>query len=579
MIHHLEAPVAGAQRRAHDRLAWLVLPALLLVAALLPIWSVRYIAPHDYYQHLQEAQIVLRYDDPAFDYRSSYLIREGWHLRSNTLSTLAMIWLGHLAPIEVAGKLALSIYVVLLVGGVTALLRSLGRPAWLLLLLPPLIYSSPFTSGWLNWSYGLALCPLAILCYLRWQRAGSPWALALLAGLGVLIYMAHGFAWGMALIILCTLAVVDGLPLRRYLMLGLALQGAVPMLLAARPLLALAPAAVWGGAWLAATVVRRLRLRPRTWVALGVAGAGLYLVAAALFYNLPAIEGLRNAVIPHVGILPRPRLTAPILLLTLPQFEVPTSWPLVAANLTLLALLGLAALLLLAGTVAHHRAHGVADWRWLTVAGVLALGYVALPSYTPDIEQIELRVLMLFCLTALCWVRLPPPGGWARRALAGVLVALALFSTVASLAYFARYDALARGWDAALGQLSPRSRIAVIGHSALPIPSGGIYRLKQINRILNQSQFVTLHSIRHGGFATNSLWNGPLAPRDPTLLRSHWYDRDAPAESVAASCGSLRRDYTYLITWDIVNRELLDAVEGCYGPPLIEQGRFTVWAP
>ena len=39
----------------------------------------------------------------------------------------------------------ISLYVVVLVGGLACLLRELGRPAWLLLAAPPLVYNDPAT--------------------------------------------------------------------------------------------------------------------------------------------------------------------------------------------------------------------------------------------------------------------------------------------------------------------------------------------------------------------------------------------------------------------------------------------------
>ena len=118
------------------RIGPLFLLAALIILALLPIWSVHYFVAHDYYHHLLEAQVAAHYNDPAFAYQAGYQIRDGWYLRSNALSTLVMIGLGQLLPIAIAGKLALSLSVVLVAVGVRWLLAFLNQSRWLLLLLP-----------------------------------------------------------------------------------------------------------------------------------------------------------------------------------------------------------------------------------------------------------------------------------------------------------------------------------------------------------------------------------------------------------------------------------------------------------
>jgi hypothetical protein len=551
--------------------------AALIILALLPIWSVRYFAPHDYYHHLLEAQVVAHYHDPAFAYQAEYQIRDGWYLRSNALSTLVMIGLGQMMPIEIAGKIALSLYVVLLAAGVFWLLAFLNQPSWLLLLLPVLTYNVTFTWGWMNWSYGVVLNLLALLCYLRWRERGSRWLLPLLAGLTLLIYLAHGFAWGMSLIILCALAVIEQLPLRRYLLLCLTLSSAVPVLLIARPALAAAPVVVAAAIWLSAALIRRQQFRPITLLLLAAAIDICYVGGVTIFYTARFTRGARDAIIPYIGYLFRQQLLAPIRLLTLPHYEAPVQWALVGANLMLLALLACIGGCLIYGSIVHYRTHGIADWRWLALFGLLVFCYPIMPSYTPDISGIAPRFLLLTCVIGLCWMRFPPPNSRAYRILIGLLVTVSIFSSVATLCYVQRYDTIAQSWAHTLAEMRPASRVLVLGHSTLPIPHGGWYDLARVSQLINQSSFVNTYAIEHGGFVTNTFWNGPLLSRDPAVLQSSWFDKNDPSTSVADQCAFIHSTYTYVVAWDITDPDLLQALQDCYGRPLRQEAPIIIW--
>jgi hypothetical protein len=564
---------------AHSRLRTrpLFLLGLLIILALVPIWGVRYLALHDYYHHLLEAQVVARYHDPAFAYQADYQIQDGWYLSSNALSTLLMIGLGHLVPIEIAGKIALSLYIVLFAAGVFWLLAFLDQPRWLLLLLPVLIYNVTFTWGWLNWSYGFVFTLLALLCYLHWQARGSGWLLVLLAGLSLLIYLAHGFAWGMCLIILCALAVIDHIPLRRYLLLCLSLSSAVPMLLVARPVLALLPVIVASALWLIAALIRRQQLRPTTLVVLGAAIDLCYLVGIAIFYRASFIRAIRNAIIPSFGYLFSQKLFAPIRLLTLPHFELPVDWALVGANILLLVLLAAIGGLLIYSSIVHYRTHGVADWRWLALFGLLVFGYPLLPSYTPDISGIPPRYILLVYVIGLCWVRLPVSNSQAYRVLMGLLIAVGIFWSATTIGYAQRYDTAAQGWSRTLAALQSSDRVLVLGDATLPVPQGGWYRLTRLSQLMDQNAFVNSYAIEHGGFVTNTLWNGPLLPRDPTIMLSSWFDKDDRITSITEQCNFIRSTYTSVVAWGITDPDLLQALDDCYGRPIDQGGPIIIW--
>jgi len=202
-----------------------------------------------------------------------------------------------------------------------------------------------------------------------------------------------------------------------------------------------------------------------------------------------------------------------------------------------------------------------------------------MPSYTPDISGVEPRFILLTFIIGLCWIRFPPPNSRSYRILIGLLVALSIFSSAATLWYARRYDAIAQGWARTLAEMRPASRVLVFEDSTLPIPHGGWYALARLSPLWNQSAFVNTYAIEHGGFVTNSFWNGPLLPRDPALGRSSWFNEGDPSTSVTEQCAFIRSTYTYVVAWDVNDPDLLRALQDCYGTPIKQESRIVIWQP
>jgi hypothetical protein len=111
------------------------------------------------------------------------------------------------------------------------------------------------------------------------------------------------------------------------------------------------------------------------------------------------------------------------------------------------------------------------------------------------------------------------------------------------------------------------------------VPQGGWYNLTRLSQLMNQNAFVATHTIEHGGFVTNSLWNGPLLPRDPAVMLSSWFDEDDPITSVTEQCSFIRSTYSSAVAWGITDPALLHALDACYGRPMSQAGPIVIWRP
>ena len=544
-----------------------LLPVVAIIVGLLPIWAVRYVPLYDYQNHLLEAQVVARYADPALRYSQEYLIREGWYLHSNALATLLMIGAGRLVPMEAAGKLVLSLYVVLSIGGLAALLDAAGRPRRLLLAAPILVYNLTFTTGMLNWCLGFALAIWSLLAYVRWQRQGDPQLLAALAGLLLLIYTAHVLAWGLCVAVLFGVAAADRLPARRMLLLGAALSGAAPLLALSRPLLALAPALIGAGLWSAGAAIRRLRLGWTTVAAIGAAAAGTYLGAWR------ALKPELLARFPDVDYSLNSKLVAVPRLFTLPHQLFPIDRSLVVVNVALLALVGSTAALLAASCLIGRRQ--APEARWLAPIGVLAFGYVVIPTRTLDIIVTEPRLLLMACVVGL--LAAPPVrAGRLANALLAALVLLALVSSGATLVYARRYDAVAQRWADTLRAIPPAQSVLVLANPPT-FTRDGWHTLARLSQVLDGNQFSGTYALERGGFISNTFFNGPLLPRQPAAIPPYWWVDYRPAAFVSQRCAELRPVYGYVVVWNPGDQELAQELGGCYDALAPHASQLAIW--
>jgi len=173
----------------HDRLFW-----LLIGLSLIPIWITRYPPLQDYPEWLLQAQILRRLNDPALGFAAHYTTLA---VPVPNVGSVALIYLlNFVAPIEVAGKLALSCYVIAFSLAVVYFLRAIQARSTALEYLGVLLaYNYFLYMGYVSYLFGLALL-IALLGYL-WRRgfrpAGGSWLVLALGSTG--LFLTHLIPW------------------------------------------------------------------------------------------------------------------------------------------------------------------------------------------------------------------------------------------------------------------------------------------------------------------------------------------------------------------------------------------------
>jgi hypothetical protein len=531
---------------------WLLI-ILLLAAMLLPLWIGPYAPLYDYPNHLLEAQVVAQYTNPQLGYANHYEINPDWYLRSNALSTLLLIGLGQLMPITLAGQLVLSLYMLLFVGGLAFLLQWAGTTWPLLLLAPTLAYNFAFTSGWLNFCYGMALGLYALVLYIRWQEQDQRRYLLGLAFLLLLIYMAHLMVWLLLLMIFTVMATVEAYHWRRHSELLLALNSALPLLLITRPTLALGALLLAPMVWGSVTLLRRLHLSKRT-LAFGAIGvAGLTIGAARV------AEPLYQAFSPELEYAEFDKITFPLRLFTLPHQFLPPDTLLIIYNLLLLALI-LALSGLLVWSTWHQSDQNRS--RWLVALGLLSLLYLIIPSRTSEIWITEPRILLLIIFIALAAVRLPIESR-LRHAVIFSTLSLCLLSIGGTIRYAQVYDQQARLWRAQMAMLTPARRVLLLReNSSVYIKRPTL--LGSFNRFYTGEFFSTVYTLEYGGFASRTFNNGPVRPRQTISIPAYDWPHFRDNHYVAEHCATLRETYDAVLFWGRPDPNLITQLDDCF---------------
>jgi hypothetical protein len=562
----MPVPVETAPPAAMRRAA-LWLAGILAILTLLPVWVVRYPALYDYQTHVLEAKVVARYDTPEFGYALHYQIRDDWERRSNALTTRLMIEIGRVVPIELSGKIVLSLSLALFAGGLALLLARLGRPPWLLLSLPLLAYNLTFTTGLMNWSFGLALIPWALLFYELWKRSGRLPVLLGLAAIGLLIYTAHVLAWGLFLLLVFALAAGQKLPLRKVVLLALAASVTAPLLLLTRPVLSAAPLAAAVGLTLIGAVIQRLN--PPAWLSSTLAASGVALFAAGyLVWREPVRE-----LFPDLGYSPYTKAISPLQLFSLPYYSSAAPPRLEIYNLTVLVLVGAAlAVFLRQIWLAWRSNQPAAEPGWGLAIGLIAVAYFLTPTRTADIIVTEPRLLLTLVVAGLAGLNLPAPGSRSWTVLAGVLAALAVLAPVGTLGHALYYDSAARVWAGWLAEIPPNQRVLVFSD---PLPTPPL--LKRIPQVFDQHQFTSTYALERGGFASNTFFNGPLLPLDERAIPPYWWDEFRAGPYLEHTCQRLAPFYDYVVVWNLRSRSLQSALQDCFGEPVFRTPGFGLW--
>src|SRR5450432_953642 len=137
--------LARAQSKPTHRAEFLF--ALLIALHLVPVWTTKYFPTQDGPSHLHNADLILRYDDPAMTVFRQYCVLDLRPL-PNFMGHAALSSLLAIVSPLLAEKILLSGYILLLPLSIFYAMRSLKKSAgWLAVLAFPFIYSLPLYFG------------------------------------------------------------------------------------------------------------------------------------------------------------------------------------------------------------------------------------------------------------------------------------------------------------------------------------------------------------------------------------------------------------------------------------------------
>jgi hypothetical protein len=169
-----------------------VLIATLMIASLLPIWSVAYFPSQNGPWSLLIAKMLSDYSNPVFNYSAYY--EQSWHAIPHMLHTLVVYALSFVVPVLVAHKIAISVFVVLFPLSVFVLLSAvdprrslLGYASFLF------VYNVPLLRGYHDYSIGLPIVMLTFAYWWKRRDALTTRARLVIMAMTVPIYFSHIF--------------------------------------------------------------------------------------------------------------------------------------------------------------------------------------------------------------------------------------------------------------------------------------------------------------------------------------------------------------------------------------------------
>lgn len=154
----------------------------------------------DYPQHLGMAELARRMADPASPLHESFSLN---YFTYNGLFHWLVAQLGHLVPIEIAGRLVAGGALALLAGANVALLRTLDRPPSYAALFVPVLFASAVVWGFLNYALGVAIGVVTLVWIVRAIRRPGVVAPLVVASLSLV----SGFCHVLATLVSCALAI------------------------------------------------------------------------------------------------------------------------------------------------------------------------------------------------------------------------------------------------------------------------------------------------------------------------------------------------------------------------------------
>jgi hypothetical protein len=185
---------AVIMQRISPRYRRVLFLALLSALLLIPIWLVEFPPLLDYPNHLAQAFVLTHLDDPNFRFSEFY--GQEWHFYPYLTMNAFLIGMQYVIPLELAGRIFLSICLLAMPLCVWFFLRQANPGNDLLSLWALLLsYNVFFLYGYLNFYLSVALCFLALGLWIRFLTRESllRWLIVLAVVTGV--YATHLFSF------------------------------------------------------------------------------------------------------------------------------------------------------------------------------------------------------------------------------------------------------------------------------------------------------------------------------------------------------------------------------------------------
>ena len=199
---------ATARCSERPSLTFVITFAVLAVAAIVPLWSSRFLPMADLPQHLSIVHVQTRLQDPGLAFHHYFAAKPGFTPYVGyyaLVRALACVW-----PLEIANRLVLCACALGLPVAALCLARALERSPWLAMFAFPLVYDFSFSLGFVSYNAGVVVMVFALaayVAYLRGRARGACWDIVL-----VLVAMAcaatHAMAFGVLLVAIAAFATV-----------------------------------------------------------------------------------------------------------------------------------------------------------------------------------------------------------------------------------------------------------------------------------------------------------------------------------------------------------------------------------
>lgn len=171
-----------------------VITFLLIIISLLPVWLVEFPPLQDYPSHLVRANIISNFWNPDFGYTKTYSF--SFFPTPYILIDYIFLALNHVFSIQYAGKIILSLYVVLLPLSTFYLIQAVDKSNKIIGYFSfILIYNYFFNMGFTNFSLSIPLFLFALGYWWKTKDDAGWTHRAILAILVFLVYICHLFAY------------------------------------------------------------------------------------------------------------------------------------------------------------------------------------------------------------------------------------------------------------------------------------------------------------------------------------------------------------------------------------------------